>query len=348
MDETRVAGGTHRIEIDEGSLRGAHVLWIARDGAVQRPLVDLPGLLHRPDGFVWLDVPRCQTDTSVALEKLFGFHALSLRDARRMNPIPKAQAFVDHTFLILHAVEPTEGGDVLLIELDQWVGERYLVTTHGPLPAGVLPATAFRDVAAVRARIESGDPAPGPPAELSNALVGSIASRMEGLLAELAGRADLLERRVRESDPNDTETLLDELFVVRNRFLTLRRAAARSRDTYGRWSTLAAVPEEVRPAVDDVADQFARLRSLCDEEKEGLTAVLEFHQARVATKMNLAMERLALITAILLPITAISSVYGMNVIVSNGTRPVHLFVVVLAMALVSGLILRWTRRHGWW
>lgn len=64
--------------------------------------------------------------------------------------------------------------------------------------------------------------------------------------------------------------------------------------------------------------------------------------------MNLAMERLALITAIVLPITAMSSVYGMNVIVSNGTRPLHLVVVVLAMAVVSGLILRWTRRHGWW
>jgi len=85
MDETRVAGGAQRIEIDAGSLRGAHVLWIARDGAVQRPLADLPVLLDRPDGFVWLDVPRCQTDTSLALEALFRFHALSLRDARRMT-----------------------------------------------------------------------------------------------------------------------------------------------------------------------------------------------------------------------------------------------------------------------
>lgn len=203
-------------------------------------------------------------------------------------------------------------------------------------------------MAAVRARIDSGDLAPVSPVELSNAIVSSVASRMEGLLAELAGRADVLERRVRESDPNDTEALLDDLYRLRNRFLTLRRTAARSRETYGRWAMLARVPEEVRPVVDDVVDQFARLRSLCDEEKERLTAVAEFHEARVATKMNIAMERLALIMAILLPITAISSVYGMNVIVSDGTRPVHLILVVLGMGVVSGLILRWTRRRGWW
>ena len=48
------------------------------------------------------------------------------------------------------------------------------------------------------------------------------------------------------------------------------------------------------------------------------------------------------------PIIAISSVYGMNLIVSDSTRPMHLFLVVVVMAVVSGLILRWTRRSGWW
>ena len=146
----------------------------------------------------------------------------------------------------------------------------------------------------------------------------------------------------------DAQSLLDELYLIRNRFLMLRRTAARGRETYGRWAMLARVPDEVRPAVDDVVDQFARLRSLCDEEKEGLSALVEFHEARVATKMNIAMERLALITAILLPIIAISSVYGMNLIVSDSTRPMHLFLVIVGMAIVSGLILRWTRRSGWW
>jgi Mg2+ and Co2+ transporter CorA len=313
-----------------------------------RPLHELPERLDREGGFLWLDVPRCQTDTAVALETLFGFHQLSLRDARRMNPIPKAQAFPDHTFLVLHAVEATEGNDLHLVELDQWIGERFLVTTHGPLPAGISPATAFRDITSVRSRMESGDAIPGSPVELSNALVGSIASRMEGLLAGLAGGADLLERRVRESDPNDTEALLDELYRLRNRFLMLSRTSSRSGDTYERWATHARIPDGLRPAIDDVVDQFARLRSLCEEEKEGLTAVVEFHEARVATTMNIAMERLALITAILLPITAISSIYGMNVIVSGATRPLHLAVVLGSMAVVSGLILLWTRRHGWW
>ena len=43
---------------------------------------------------------------------------------------------------------------------------------------------------------------------------------------------------------------------------------------------------------------------------------------RVATKINVAMERIALISAVLLPLTAIASIYGLNVIVSDATQPV--------------------------
>ena len=350
MDQAAVSRGDPRPRPTPTPSEEPTCSGVSRRGADVPQVSDLPELLRREDGFVWLDLPRCHTDTSTALAVLFGFHPLTLRDARRANVVPKAQVFDTHTFLILHGVEPAvTGPDLNLIELDQWVGNRFLVTTHGPLPGGLTPDMAFRDVTAVRGARSSGASASSiRPWQLSNALVSSMATRMEGLLSELAGRADFLEHRVREADPANTEALLDELYLVRNRFLMLRRTAARGRETYGRWAMLASVPDEVRPAVDDVVDQFGRLRTLCDEEKEGLTALVEFHEARVATKMNIAMERLALITAVLLPITAISSIYGMNVIVSGGTRPVHLFVVLAGMAIVSGLILRWTRRSGWW
>ena len=64
--------------------------------------------------------------------------------------------------------------------------------------------------------------------------------------------------------------------------------------------------------------------------------------------MTLAMERLAVIAAVTLPVTAIASVYGMNVIVNQRTHVTQLVVVVLVMVTISGLLLRWARRQGWW
>jgi Mg2+ and Co2+ transporter CorA len=64
--------------------------------------------------------------------------------------------------------------------------------------------------------------------------------------------------------------------------------------------------------------------------------------------MTIAAERLAVIAAVTLPITALSSIYGMNVIVNDRTHVVQLAVLLVVMALMSLVLLRWTKRQGWW
>ena len=108
------------------------------------------------------------------------------------------------------------------------------------------------------------------------------------------------------------------------------------------------VPDESRALARDLADQFDRVRSVADGESQFLFGVIELYQTKVNTKMTLAMERLAVIAAVTLPVTAIASIYGMNVIVNQRTHIVQLAVVLLAMVVISGLLLRWARKQGWW
>ncbi|MGZ4597047.1 MAG: CorA family divalent cation transporter, partial [Actinomycetes bacterium] len=100
--------------------------------------------------------------------------------------------------------------------------------------------------------------------------------------------------------------------------------------------------------LEDLSVQFDRIRSLADGEKEFLFGVIDLYQTRVATKMTVAVERLAVLAAVTLPITAIASVYGMNVIVNQQTHVVQLVVVLAVMAAISAALLRWTKRQGWW
>jgi len=64
--------------------------------------------------------------------------------------------------------------------------------------------------------------------------------------------------------------------------------------------------------------------------------------------MTVAMERLAVIAAVTLPITAIASVYGMNLIANSETHVTQLVIVLAAMLGISLVLLRWARRQGWW
>ena len=64
--------------------------------------------------------------------------------------------------------------------------------------------------------------------------------------------------------------------------------------------------------------------------------------------MTIAAERLAVIAAVTLPITALSSIYGMNVIVNNSTHLGQLVVILAVMAAMSLILLRWAKHQGWW
>ena len=59
---------------------------------------------------------------------------------------------------------------------------------------------------------------------------------------------------------------------------------------------------------------------MADSQREYLQGVIEFYQTRTGTKMTIAAERLAVIAAVTLPITALSSIMGMNVIVNDSTH----------------------------
>ena len=98
----------------------------------------------------------------------------------------------------------------------------------------------------------------------------------------------------------------------------------------------------------DVSDRFSRLRTVGDGERDFLAGVIDYYQTRTGTKMMIAMERLAVLAAVTLPITAVASVVGMNVIVNETTNVPQLFAVLALMVTISLLLLRWTKRQGWW
>jgi Mg2+ and Co2+ transporter CorA len=87
---------------------------------------------------------------------------------------------------------------------------------------------------------------------------------------------------------------------------------------------------------------------MADSQKDYLQGTIEFYQARTNTKMTIAAERLAVIAAVTLPVTALSSVLGMNVIVNESTHWEVLFVLLAIMVTMSLSLLIWAKRKGWW
>ena len=101
--------------------------------------------------------------------------------------------------------------------------------------------------------------------------------------------------------------------------------------------------------LENNVDQFQRLATMAHSQEDYLQGVIEFYQTRTNTKMTIAAERLAVIAAVTLPITALSSVMGMNVIVNSQHRPGgSLDRAAGRDGRLSVLLLIWAKRHGWW
>jgi len=317
-------------------------------GAHHRQPDDVVELFGHTDGFFWIDVPEWDTDAEALLTGL-GCHAMVIEGCRQRNYVPTVHGYEDHVFVTTQSPFLGFAGHVHLLELDQIIGHHFLVTVHGPINPDVEQAHAQVETDGVLARIEAGRFRPATPVELSYAITSAVARRQSGLVRDVALKLPGLEQQVMSSQLRDPEALLESLFLIRHELITARTMAAQCHEIWVRMAgihRMADDPDATRAL--DLADQFDRVRSLADGESHFLFGVIELYQTKVHTKMTVAMERLAVIAAVTLPITAIASVYGMNVIVNQQTHWVQLVIVLCVMIAISLMLLRWARRQGWW
>jgi Mg2+ and Co2+ transporter CorA len=219
---------------------------------------------------------------------------------------------------------------------------------HGPVNPAVRSEVALDETRAVARRLEAGRLRPTSAADLSFAIVTALTGRMRDLLVRLTEEVWQLERQVTAGHGGDPEQFLEELFAVRHGLLAIRTMGSLSHEVYGRMATLDVWPGSKHALLDDLEDQFRRIGAMAEAQREYLQGVIEFYQARTNTKMTIAAERLAVIAAVTLPVTALSSIVGMNVIVNDSTHVGQLVVLLTVMSVMSAMLLLWARRKGWW
>jgi magnesium transporter len=169
------------------------------------------------------------------------------------------------------------------------------------------------------------------------------------MVANIAREVGPMEQEVMAEAEEDPQQFLSQLFAARHELLTIKTMATQGSEIYRRAIKLTTfAPPEGLALMKDVLDQYETVAHISDAQLVFLMGVTEFYRARTDTKMTIAAERLAVIAAITLPITSLSSVMGMNIIVNDSTRWIPLIILLLIMLAISLTLLRWAHRQGWW
>ncbi len=296
-----------------GRLRGQYpVLW-----------VNVEGVRHAP--------------TVRAVGDVFGLHALALEDVGQTGQQTKSELFDDHLFLVARMVRLCPHLDLEQVSL--FVGRDYVISFQ-ERPGDPLDPVRDR-IRRSRGRIRAAGAD-----HLAYAILDAVVDHCFPVVETYAERLDLLEDEILGRPGREA---MNQLHVVRRDLVALRRAIWPLRDALGSL-VREPPPELVAPGtvvyLRDVQDHLVQILDLVESCRELGASLTDLYLSSVGNRTNEIMKVLTVFSAIFIPLSFITGLYGMNL----DRAPLWLRSLGVAEALMGivtfGLIAFFWRR-GW-
>lgn len=294
---------------------------------------------EQPQAVVWADVTDPQDQDFDDLAREFGFHPLAIEDCRHPHQRPKIDEYSGYYFIVLYEASLNEDCQLELRELNIFLGPNYIVTVHSqPLRAIEAARKHWRgwtDLAERRTGI------------VMYLLIDPIVDEYLSLLDRLSDRLEDLEEHIFDDFHPEA---LEEIFRVKKQLLFMRRAVSPLRDVF---NTLLRRDQpifsrETMVYFQDVYDHLIRVVEAIDTLREIVGSTMDAYLSVSGNRLNKVMKQLTSISAILMSITLISSIYGMNFQFMPELGARYGYVGALSSMLIVGVALYcYFRRSNW-
>ncbi|MFC4358961.1 magnesium/cobalt transporter CorA [Halobium salinum] len=295
-------------------------------------------------GTTWVRVTGDDPTELSLVTDVFDVHALSVEDVRS-GVRPKTEDYPNHVFVLaktasLRRGETTFEDEVRTEPVGLFVGPDWLVTmTTDEVDAvsRVWEGTLGEDARILRAG----------PDFAAYRVLDRLVDDYFLLLDDVETTIETIEEGV--LDGPDPE-VLEALNAVRRDLLSFRKVLWPTREAVG---TLARGDvDEVRTATEkyyrDVYDHLVELVDLTETYRDLARGARDIYQNTVAQSTNEVMKTLTVVATVLLPLTFVVGVYGMNFSSMPELEWAYGYhAVMLGMALVSLVLVAYFRRHGW-
>ena len=303
---------------------------------------DLPELLKDEHAVIWVDMESPTTADEQVLLDVFKFHPLTVEDCRENRHYPKIEEFDSYIYFIVHGVTADTSPDRFnTIELDGFLGRNYVITYHHEM---------FRSINNVKQQLRTTPIAcQRGTAYLLHQILDQVVDFYSPVLDDFDDRIDELEDDIFTLKRPNNE-ILTQVMGLKRSVLRLRRISGKQMDILHRMSRgeFALITEEMRPFYRDVYDHLVRVVDLAENYRDLISGSLEAYLSVVSNRLNEIMKVLTIFSAIMLPLTFIAGVYGMNfdnmpeLHSRYGYYGVWILMVVVAIAM---LFFFW--RRGW-
>jgi magnesium transporter len=241
------------------------------------------------------------------LGELFHLHRLALEDVVNVHQRAKVEEYNDKLFIVVRMAHSIENAGTARIGTEQvsiFVGKSFLLTFQEGHPGDSFDR--------VRARIRDGA---GKMRQfgadyLAYALIDSVIDQYYPVLEQIAERIDQMEDAVLTRHRG---RLSDELHNIKSDLLVLRRDIWPQRDAVALLARETAIfTDATRLYLRDCYDHVVQIVELVETYRELAADLRDLHMTSISNRINETMRVLTIIATIFIPLTFITSIYGMN------------------------------------
>ncbi|MNK47713.1 Magnesium transport protein CorA [compost metagenome] len=286
---------------------------------------------------VWVDLQDPSREELAWIGGLYSLHPLALEDALKGGQRPKLEHYGTHAFMVLYDAR-FERRDyrVLLKEVDVFLAPGFVLTSHR-LPVSSLEQAKER-------WIES----PEAPKEGAGYLFYLIADTLvDDYFPVLDEFQEALEELEDELFFQYQPEILSKLFALKKQLLFFRRVVGPTRDAFVMLvrREVPLIGQNTLFHLQDVYDHLIRVTDAIDLYRDLVGSAVDAYMSLAANRTNDTMKRLTTISAVLMSVTLVAGIYGMNFRVMPELQWQWGYAYALGLMLAIALVLvAWFKR----
>ena len=291
----------------------------------------------------WVNIEGATEREIEYLAQNYPFHPLDLDDCLSRIQRPKIDEYKDYLFLVFHFPIFNEAVRVTTpSQLSVFIGKNYLVTLHkGELkPLVKLFRECQIDEESRQEYFSQG----------SGYLLYRIIDRLVDYCLPILNKVgDNIENVEDNIFSNGVRGAIREISILRRDIISFRRIIWPMRAVIGTLEPKIRHFTKMDMAVyfGDVTDHVDKIWDALDEYKEVIEGLNDTHDSLATNRTNEVMRMLTIIATILLPITVVASIFGMNIPLPFQNSSYSLLLVSVIMLVIISSMLYFFRYHHW-
>ena len=290
----------------------------------------------------WVNIEPPTDQETEYLAQNYPFHPLDLEGCLSRVQRPKIDEYPDYLFLVFHfPVFSKEARVTTPRQLSVFIGEKYLITLHkGELkPLVKLFRECQIDEESRQENFNQG------PSYLLYRIIDRLVDYCFPILNKIVDNIEEVEDNIFSDSMRGA---VKELSNLRRNIISFRRIIWPMRAVIGSLEPRLRRFTKMDLAVyfGDTVDHVDRIWDALDEYKEVIEGLNDTHDSLATNRTNDVMRMLTVIATILLPITVVASIYGMNVpLPFQNSHFSLIFVFLIIVIIIAGMLYLFRRKQ---